>query len=46
LVLLILCIILFVSNWLILALSLIIFGHILIVDVFASLCSFRYAIRL
>jgi hypothetical protein len=48
LVLLILCIVLFVSTWLISALSLIIFCHLLLLGVFPSFCSrgFRCAVRL
>jgi hypothetical protein len=39
LVLLILCIVLFVSTWLISAMSLIISYHLLLLSVFASFCS-------
>jgi hypothetical protein len=48
LVLLILCIVLFVSTWLISALSLIIFCYLLLLAVFVSYCSraFRCAVKL
>ena len=48
LVLLILCIVLFVSTWLISALSLIISCHLLLLGEFASFCSraFRCAVKL
>jgi hypothetical protein len=48
LVLLILCVVLFVSNWLISALSLIISCCLLLLGIFVSLCSrtFRCAIKL
>ena len=48
LVLLILCIVLFVSIWLILALSLIMSCHLLLLGIFTSFCSraFRCAVKL